>query len=265
MSRNYQAAENNFIAMFWPGVSKEEIIRELEEWLGWEIELLSVEITQILSELAQNFESKIIENLQTTWPDYEKRFVVSLDASNSTKSPSRVFEKMVRAWVENGRPDQPDINPGNYRTELPDALRFRYVVNFLEDGEKLHKFIHRELSNPDSNIGKVFDLDDGSIKCSVHDSLNQRNGGERSWKCRLIHKSSQVKTELQICTQLQVAWDKKDHFLIFERKRRGLKIQSGDDIQMKHISDQLYVVDRQLDELQRSILERLRKTGKRRS
>jgi ppGpp synthetase/RelA/SpoT-type nucleotidyltranferase len=265
MSKNYQADENNCIAMFWPGVSKEEIIREFEEWIGWEIEPLSVEITQILFELAKNFEAKIIENLQTTWPDYEKRFVVSLDASNSTKSPSRVLEKMVRAWIEDGRPDQPDISRENYRTELPDNLRFRYIVNFLEDGEKLHDFILDELKNPDSNIGKVFKLDVGSIKCSVHHPLNQRNGGERSWKYRFIHKSSQVKTELQICTQLQVAWDKKDHFLIFERKRRGLKIQSGDDIQMKHISDQLYVVDRQLDELQRSILERLRKTGKRRS
>jgi ppGpp synthetase/RelA/SpoT-type nucleotidyltranferase len=265
MPQKYQADEKEFIAKFWPGVSKEKVIRELEEWLNWEIKPLSAEITRILSKLARNFESKIIENLQTSWPDYEKRYVVSLDDSNSTKSPSRVLEKMIRTWIKDGRPDQPNINPANYRTELPDALRFRYEVNFLEDGEKLHEFIQSELNNPDSKIGKIFKLDDGSIKCSVHDPLNQRNGGERSWKYRLIHKSNQVKTELQICTQLQVAWDKKDHFLIFERKRRGLKIQSGDDIQMKHISDQLYVVDRQLDELQRSILARLRETGKRRS
>ena len=265
MPQNYQADENNFIAKFWSGGSKETVIRELEEWIDWELKPLSAEITRILSEIAGNFESKIFENLQTIWADYEKRFVVSLDDSNSTKSPSRVLEKMVRAWIENGRPDQPDISPGNYRTELPDALRFRYIVNFLEDGEKLHEFIQRELNNPDSNIGKVFKLDAGSIKCSVHNSLNRRNGGERSWKCRLVHKNNQVKTELQICTQLQVAWDKKDHFLIFERKRRRLRIQSGDNIQMKHISDQLYVVDRQLDELQHSILARLRKTGKRRS
>lgn len=265
MSQNYQADEANFIAKFWPGISKEEVIRDLEEWLNWELKPLSVEITQILLELADNFESEIIETLQTAWPDYEKRFVVLLDDSNATKSPGRVLEKMVRTWIEDDRPAQPNINPGNYRTALPDALRFRYVVNFLEDGEKLHEFIQCELENSASRLGKVFKLDDGSIKCSVHDPLNQRNGGERSWKCRLIHKREQVKMELQICTQLQVAWDKKDHFLIFERKRRGLKIQSGDEIQMKHISDQLYVVDRQLDELQCSILARLRKTGKRRS
>ena len=265
MPQNYQANENEFIAKFWPDVTKEKIIRELEEWIDWEIKPISVEITRILSELASNFESKIIENLQTAWSDYEKRFVVFLDDSNSTKSPSRVLEKMVRTWVKDGRPDQPNISPGNYRTELPDALRFRYVVNFLGDGEKLLEFIQRELNSPNSRLSQIFEIDDGTLKCSVHDPLNQRKGGERSWKCRLINKSIQVKTELQICTQLQVAWDKKDHFLIFERKRRGLKIQSGDKIQMKHISDQLYVVDRQIDELHRSILARLRRTQRRRS
>lgn len=51
------------------------------------------------------------------------------------------------------------------------------------------------------------------------------SGGERSWKHELRHKDSKVRVELQICTQLQEAWDKKEHFLVYERKRAGKDIE----------------------------------------
>ncbi len=259
----HEDLEKEFLQRFWK-VARTDALDEIDEWINWDLRGVDLEATRVLKYLENRFRDETIKRLKDAWPSYEKRFVVELDTSNSTKSRDRILEKMVRTWIVARKPDPPPISPDNFRTEMPDALRYRYIVNFLDDGKRLNRMVLDEVRDPRSRMGQLFKLDKDCESCTVHLPLNKRDGGERSWKFRLVHQENGTRAELQVCTQLQVAWDKKDHFLIFELERRGRRIPPGDRIQMKHVSDQLYVVDRQLDELHLAVLERLRRNKTRR-
>ncbi len=248
--------EFRFLDRFWEGASRETVIRELHRW--GQVELLPIvqETIQILKVLKDDFHKKKIRELRRRWPKYEDRFVVDLDDTHQLKAAQGLLEKMVREWVDTGRTSAP-LRPDNYRTEMPDAIRLRFIVNFLSDGQSLFRLLCRRLSRAGTDLNRAFDVDPGTKKCSVHTQLNKRSKGERSWKIRLIHRATRVKIELQVCTQFQVAWDKKEHFMIYEPKRIGVEPSEGHLILMRHLSDQLYVVDRELDEVHRSVLDHL--------
>jgi ppGpp synthetase/RelA/SpoT-type nucleotidyltranferase len=250
--KEYQEAEQQFLKKFWFGKSRDDVLGEISQWIKWDLPGVSVHAMRCLRDVAKRFSERMNQRLRKAWSGYEDRFVAELDSSHDRKTPGRVLDKMVRAWMANGCSEEPPLRPDNYRTELPDALRYRYVVNFIEDGERLFKMLCKEAKSKNKELAEIFKLETGSRKCSVHDRLNKRKRGERSWKLRLVHKGTGINAEVQVCTLLQVSWDKKDHFLIYERERRGVEVAPGDKIVMKHVSDQLYVVDRQLDELYKS-------------
>jgi ppGpp synthetase/RelA/SpoT-type nucleotidyltranferase len=255
----YIKDEEEFLRRHWDGADRQTVLSELSLWIDWELKPVSTEIISIFNEIGKDFHDRTVEDLRSHWRGYEDRFVVELDTSNVIKTPERILEKFVRSWREENKSEAPNLNRLNYKTTLSDAVRLRYEVNFLEDGEKLFQLILHQAKYPASKLYQKLELQNN--KCNVHESLNTRIKGERSWKLFFVHRGTDYKIELQICTQLQVSWDKKDHFLIYERDREGLTVQPGDIILMKHVSDQLYVVDRQLDEFRRKIQDELRNQG----
>ena len=62
------------------------------------------------------------------------------------------------------------------------------------------------------------------------------------------------KVEVQVQTQLQEAWDKKDHFLNYEPRRRGENIDPSSTIEMFSMSELLYVADLTFDRLKKTIV-----------
>lgn len=55
---------------------------------------------------------------------------------------------------------------------------------------------------------------------------------------------------------LEEAWDKKDHFLIYEPRRRGESIDLNDRIEIFAMSELLYVADLTFDRLLEAIRQR---------
>jgi ppGpp synthetase/RelA/SpoT-type nucleotidyltranferase len=252
---DYAEDEKEFLRTRWNGCERLQAIDEINIWRNWELKPVATEVIALFLAIGKTLHDETIDALRNSWSGFQDRFVVSLDTSNSTKSAEKILEKMVRDWLNGNRPDNPSLNRHNYKTSLKDAIRLRYEVNFLEDGNRLCQMISRDSKNPATNLYLMLELKEK--KCNVNDPLPERKDGDRSWKFQFLHKATKYCVELQICTQLQVAWDKKDHFLIYERSRKGLKVPGGDVILMKHVSDQLYVVDRQLDELRDKIQSEL--------
>ena len=250
----YLRDEEEFLQMHWDGAGKEQALEEIRFWTSELDELVATEVYPTFNDIAKRFERKIVEELKRSWSHYVSRFVVEVDDSHIIKTPQSIIEKLIRDWRDTGKPEAPILNRENYKTKLPDSVRLRYVVNFLQDGKELNDFILSEMKRKTSELYRLFELT--SKKCNVDERLNIRRKGERSWKLSFVHKQTRYLLEIQICTQLQVAWDKKDHFMIYERKRKGMN-PITDIILMKHVSDQLYVVDRQLDELREEILKSL--------
>lgn len=181
----YEDLEKEFLQRFWK-VARNDAMDEIDEWINWDLRGVDLEAIRVLKDLENRFRAETIRRIKDAWHPYEKRFVVELDTSNSTKSRDRILEKMVRAWIGARKPDLPPISPDNFRTEMPDALRYRYVVNFLDDGERLNRMVLDEVREPGSRMGQLFKLDKDGGNCSVHLPLNKRNGGER----RLIRLST---------------------------------------------------------------------------
>lgn len=256
---DYNQDEEEFLRQHWEGASRQSVLDEFALWIHWELMPYSTEILKAFNEIKDKFHQQTVTALQRCWQGYEDRFVVELDKDHLTKTPERILEKFVREWCDAGKTENPELNRSNYRTEFPDALRLRYVVNFLTDGENLCQFLEQEAKNQHSLLCQKFALE--NHKCNVHDRLDERKKGERSWKFNFTHRATGARLEVQICTQLQVAWDKKDHFLIYELDRGGYKVEPGDQILINHVSDQLYVVDRQLDALRGKIQQQLRQQG----
>ena len=255
---NYAEDEKEFLRTHWGGWKRLPAIDEINTWITWELTPVATEVIAFFAGIRKKLHEETIRALRNSWSGFQDRFVVGLDISHSTKSAEEILGKMVRNWLSEDRPDNPSLNRSNYKTSLEDAIRLRYEVNFLEDGNRLCQMISLDSRNRVTNLYRMLELKDE--KCNVHDPLPERKKGERSWKFLFVHRATKYRVELQICTQLQVAWDKKDHFLIYERTRKGIEVPRGDVILMKHVSDQLYVVDRQLDELREKIQSELGET-----
>ena len=254
----YTQHEKEFLQKHWNGCEKQDVLQEINSWIDWGLKLVvSNDLNSLFEEIKERFNGETVRELRDNWSGFDERFVVTLDTTHATKSPGKILEKLVREWLNSNKPETPALNRYNFKTELTDCIRFRYEVNFLEDAEKLYQFVLEEAKDPSAELCKELALREDKCTCNVHDRLSERVKGERSWKFQFVHRKTRYQVELQICTQLQVAWDKKDHFLIYERRRRGMNVPEGDHILMKHVSDQLYVVDRQLDELRKKIEKEL--------
>jgi len=189
-----------------------------------------------------------------------KRFVARIDETQLLKSPTAVLEKMARSWTD--RSTNPPISFENIG-DISDLARFRIVVNFLSDLERVASDITRAygvdtgLSPAQRELRTGFRLVSNNLDNSVHLSPGIRIKGERC--CKGVFSPtdnllSQQKIEVQIQTQLEEAWDKKDHYLIYEPRRRGDATSTRHVAEMFAMSELLYVADLTFDRLRESII-----------
>jgi ppGpp synthetase/RelA/SpoT-type nucleotidyltranferase len=186
--------------------------------------------------------------------EHSNRFFCRIDDTHTCKTPASIVEKIRRSQektteTKKGEVETPEVyDLNNFLSTMTDIVRFRIVCNFISDVERVAEVIQK------SEKLKTY-LKVGDPK----DSINQhrRISGERSIKFILEHKSrSGLFIEIQIMTQLQEAWDKKDHCLVYEKRRSSLKTDEELfcnylDSKMSAMAELLYVADNYFEQLRK--------------
>jgi ppGpp synthetase/RelA/SpoT-type nucleotidyltranferase len=188
--------------------------------------------------------------------------VARIDSSALVKSPGSILEKMVRDWEPNGG-SPPAIGFRNFLQEMEDVGRFRVVANFLSDVERITNALEAPFgpsSTPLTPAQRALKDDYRLRQNCLHDSVyllpEQRKKGERCRKGVFYPRArslEHLKVEVQVQTLLQEAWDKKDHFLVYERRRRGEVVNSLHAMEIFAMSELLYVADLTFDRLRLAI------------
>ena len=156
----------------------------------------------------------LVENLKKSVNRPIRRFICKLDTSNKKKHWYSVADKL---WRESKK-SSPEYDLQNFHKVMTDLMRLRVVCNFLSDIEGFESALSKDYGS-DMSKQKAFLMDktDDSIKQRPKD----RKSGHRSIKYLLKSKDFPgVLLELQIMTLFQEAWDQKDHYLIYERRRQ---------------------------------------------
>jgi len=199
-----------------------------------------------------------------------RRFVaeaITPPGNSLLKSSERIAEKIFDSWH---RHDQWNIQPREKRPEDPptrhdprrfldtmtDVVRFRILCNYLGDIYQIKSRIEHwekqggpfQIKGCDDHIATPYD---------------RRRAGHRAvqFACRYTGDDIPCCFEVQVMTQLQHAWDKKDHHLIYERVRsgQGHRIPVHLKNRMAAMSEMLYVADTAFDELKRLIDQEIAK------
>jgi len=255
----YRWGQNNFLPENHKVADEEKNKQTVLFWLEEEVRPFKNTALTLIASI-----QPILLDLIFQLPDEEKsRFFARIDPSSLSKSSESILEKMVRNWSPDKGP--PSLSFDNFRNELKDLGRFRIVTNFLSD----MGLIKKKLENPYGSDGQsltanqrklkeYFLLQNNQFEDLIHLQPDHRNRGERCYKGIFYprsHEFSLYKIEVQIQTQLQEAWDKKDHFLVYEPRRRGEKLDPTVTIEMFSMSELLYVADLTFDRLKKRIEE----------
>ena len=183
---------------------------------------------------------------------YQHRFFCRLDNSHPLKSPSSIIDKIRRSQNEASRnPNKEAYDIDNFERKMTDIARFRIVCNFLNDAKQIADFL-----KTNEELNRYFNFIE--IKFSIDQHPDKRSSGERSIKFILEHKSHVgLFLEIQIMTQLEEAWDKKDHFLVYEKRRRNPEKGEDNfldflDAKMFAMAELLYVADQYFEQLRSS-------------
>ena len=195
-------------------------------------------------------------------PKEKRRFFARIDHLSLVKSPDSILEKMVREW-DPGK-GSPLLTFDTFRSELQDLGRFRIVTSFLSDMDCVKGALEapfgsstRSQTIPQSKLGTTFHLRGNHFEDHVCLQPAKRTKGERCYKGVFYPRETTLniyKVEVQVQTQLQEAWDKKDHFLNYEPRRRGENIDPSSTIEMFSMSELLYVADLTFDRLKKTIV-----------
>lgn len=169
---------------------------------------------------------------------YKHRFFCRIDTDHKTKDPSSIIDKIMR--------DDNAYTLDNFTT-MKDLARFRIVCNFLHDVDEVSEAIKN-----DKLLKQKFNFE---TKNTIEEHPESRKSAERSIKFILEHKQQPgLFLEIQIMTQLSEAWDKKDHFLVYETRRK--KPDKSDenfpdylDAKMYAMGELLYVADNYFEAL----------------
>jgi len=186
----------------------------------------------------------VIKLLDPLIKQHDHRFFCRVDDTQQQKSPASIVDKICRSQAEKIKPGEPEperYDLINFVTKMTDLARFRIVCNFLSDTEKVAEAIvnSEELKN-------AFHM---TKESSIVLRPRNRKSGERSIKFVLEQKSEpKLFLEIQVMTQLQEAWDKKDHFLVYERRRKSPENDKENfpdflDVKMFSTAELLYVAD----------------------
>jgi ppGpp synthetase/RelA/SpoT-type nucleotidyltranferase len=204
----------------------------------------------------------ILKEIKDNLPDFEKtRFFARIDQTALVKTPESILEKMVRDW--NPEKSNPEVTFDNFIQELDDIGRFRIVANFLSDVTLIKDALENPYGAEFSSLTQVqkdlkaeYYLQKNRLEDVIYLKPDRRNKGERCFKGVFYPRQQEIeryKVEVQIQTQLQEAWDKKDHFLVYEPRRRGEKIDLKDEIEIFAMSELLYVADLTFERLKSGV------------
>jgi ppGpp synthetase/RelA/SpoT-type nucleotidyltranferase len=208
----------------------------------------------------------VIEEMPNRLPPTERsRFFYRPDLTHLMKSPESILDKIARSW-EQDKDKAPTVPFNNFLARMDDLARFRMVLNFLSDVEMVcrkleepYRVSAEERSRLTSKQQALYS-DFALLNCCLEDLImlgpEKRFSGERCRKGLFsLRKDDRIRVEVQIQTMLQEAWDKKDHFLVYERERRGDVVEESHSIEIYAMSELLYVADLTFDRL----LDRIRK------
>jgi len=202
---------------------------------------------------------EIVSGLPT---DERNRLFYRSDLSHLVKSPASILDKMVRDWTPG--PTGPRFSFANFLDEMEDLARFRLVLNFLSDVEGVGARIEEpfqcepqargRLTSAQRALFEDFGLKENCLRDLIHLPPKDRRSGERCRKGVFYPRNGpRISVEVQIQSMLEEAWDKKDHFLIYERRRRGEPVGTDHNIVMHAMSELLYVADLTFDRLLKGI------------
>ena len=209
-----------------------------------------VQIHDVLCTATKASVKKLIETLLQ---EHEHRFFCRIDDSHQQKSPSSIIEKIRRSHEKKAGPGEPEpehYDLANFTQKMTDLARFRVVCNFISDAEKVAGAIVKS-----QELTDVFNI---KRESSITLRPKNRKSGERSIKLILEHKTrSGLFLEIQVMTQLEEAWDKKDHFLVYEKRRKEPERDEENfpdflDAKMFAMSELLYVADQYFEQLRSS-------------
>jgi ppGpp synthetase/RelA/SpoT-type nucleotidyltranferase len=202
----------------------------------------------------------VLEELRGNLPATEgSRFFYRSDLSHLMKSPESILDRMARDW-DPAAGEAPRIGFNDIVATIEDLARFRIVLNFLSDVKLLCQKIEEpyrlnaddrlRLTQAQQALYVDFRLRDNRLEDLIMLHPAKRLSGER---CRkglfFLRTNGHVRIEVQIQTMLQEAWDKKDHFLVYEHKRRGEDVDQSHSIESYAMSELLYVADLTFDRL----------------
>ena len=255
----YLWGQVGFLAETHRNADKQKNKQSIILWLEKEIRPFKLTALTLIASI-QPILNEIVSKLP---PEEKSRFFARIDHTSLAKSSESILEKMVREW--DPAAGSPQITFDNFRSELNDLGRFRIVTNFLTDME----WIKKELESPygrgsaastanQQKLKEGFLLQHNRFADLINLQPDKRAKGERCFKGTFYPRKPELsiyKIEVQIQTQLQEAWDKKDHFLVYEPRRRGEKIDPAITIEMFSMSELLYIADCTFDRLKKQIQE----------
>jgi len=234
----------------------EEQLAAVRRWLEQETSRYRAVATALIARI-----DPLLSALQQALPPAERnRFLYRLDDRHVLKTPDSILEKMARRWEDTAR--APPICFHNL-AELNDLGRFRIVTNFLSDVMRLGRHLEapfdttkREALSPSQRVlRQEFSLQGNRFEDLIALAPRDRKSGERCLKGLFSPRDpehSDCRIEVQILTVLQEAWDKKDHFLIYERRRAGQRVDAEHEQLSFGLSEMLAMADYQFDQLKQA-------------
>lgn len=209
------------------------------------------------------FQKKVEEWEKDFLKQERKRFfaeTIEPPQNNLIKSPQRIVQKIIDSWnahdkwkAKGGRGEAPlKHDPKKFLTTMTDVIRFRIVCNYLSDVA----YVDQKLSRFVKDSG---DLEIKSKDNHIETPFPKRRAGHRAvqYVLKYCQTEQPILFEIQIMTQLQHAWDKKDHHLIYEYVR--IKEDENIPVHLKNrmaaLSEMLYVADTVFDTLREYITE----------
>jgi ppGpp synthetase/RelA/SpoT-type nucleotidyltranferase len=241
-----------------PEASSQVRRQSVENWIG--------QVTRahgsVALGLAATIGSLLDEVRRSILQDEGERFIYRVDSTHLVKSPAGILDKMVRECPEGGIPKY-DFQ--NFLHEMPDIGRFRIVVSFLDDLTTIRRSIenaygaeNQDRTTHESRLREEFELVRGEVEDSVELPVGGRKKGERcikaGFRLREPRELSHLRVEVQIQTQLQEAWDKKDHYLVYEPRRRGEAVPAEHEREIFAMSEVLYIADLTFSRLRARVL-----------
>ncbi|MCP3997331.1 MAG: hypothetical protein GY722_20060, partial [bacterium] len=227
--------------------------RLVEGWLRQKTGQFEIAVTALVA-LVEPILREVEEGVRQ---DGEYRLVHRFDLGNATKSPASILERMAREWGE--KPGEaPPVSFDNLDRELDDLGRFRIVTNFLSDVDRIADRLaapyctRQGLSPAQRSLAADYLLRTNRFEDKIRLHPGRRKKGERC--CKGVfeprrREQSHLRVEVQIQTLLEEAWDKKDHYLLYEPRRRGEKVALEHECEMFAMSELLFVADLTFDRL----------------